>query len=166
MFLDFSGISPLYFDQLEKLKFHKYHFNKLKRTELKIQSFFSLKYNFKHFYNYLRNSNFATYTIICNLALYFDSFMKLLIFIIVVYIVFRLSARYLFPYLLKRYVKKMQSRFHEQNGGTPPPQNENSTKNKSKVTINYPGRKKHFDIENIDYTDYEEVNENEMSNKQ
>lgn len=92
--------------------------------------------------------------------------MKLLIFIIVVYVVFRLSARYLFPYLLKRYVKKMQSKFYEQNGKTPPDDYNKSTQTRSKVTINYPGRKKHFDIDDIDYTDYEEVPDNEINNKQ
>lgn len=87
--------------------------------------------------------------------------MELLIFIIVVYVVFRLSARYLFPYLLKRYIKKAQTRFYEQTGQNPPEDQQYSTKDKPKVTINYPGRKKHFAVNDIDYTEYEEIKDSE-----
>ncbi len=60
----------------------------------------------------------------------------------------------------------MQTRFYEQSGQTPPSENDNTSKNKSKVTINYPSRKKHFDVDDIDYVDFEEVKEKEPSIKQ
>jgi hypothetical protein len=91
--------------------------------------------------------------------------MKLLFTLILIYIIFRLSVRWLFPWLLKRYIKKVQKRFYEQNSY---PGNENyepQKNNNPKVSINYPGRKKYFDVDDVEYTSFEEVTEEDNTNK-
>lgn len=55
---------------------------------------------------------------------------------------------------------KVQQRFNEQNGYSKPDDFQNQNKKNPKVTINYPGRKKHFEVNDIEYTDYEEINDN------
>lgn len=91
--------------------------------------------------------------------------MKTLLTIITIYLFFRISVRYLFPWLLKVYIKKVQKRYYEQNGSPTDDNQQKTNKNNPKVTINYPGRKKHFDIDNIEYTDYEEIKDKD-NNKQ
>lgn len=88
--------------------------------------------------------------------------MNTLIVIIVLYGVLRLSAKYLFPFLVKRYLNKVKRRFEEQ-------QNPGSTTQQStnKVKIKYPSREKNHSDLNLEYTDYEEVidkNENSTNN--
>jgi len=85
--------------------------------------------------------------------------MNVIITLFVIYIIFRLSVRWLFPWLLKRYIKRVQQRFNEQNGYSTADDFQNQNKKNPKVTINYPGRKKHFEVNDIEYTDYEEIKE-------
>lgn len=91
--------------------------------------------------------------------------MKILFTIIAIYLFFRISVRYLFPWLLKAYIKKIQKRYYEQNGFSSDNNQQKTNKGNPKVTINYPGRKKHFDIDDIEYTDYEEIKDKD-NNKQ
>lgn len=88
--------------------------------------------------------------------------MTTLLIIIILYFALRLSAKYLFPFLVKRYLNKIKKRFEEQ-------QNPGSTSQQSsnKVKIKYPSREKNRSDFDLEYTDYEEVvdrNENSTTN--
>ncbi len=90
--------------------------------------------------------------------------MNTLIVIIVLYGVLRLSSKYLFPFFIKRYLNKVKKRFEEQ-------QNQGSTNQQqstNRVKIKYPSREKNHSDYNLEYTDFEEVidnNEGTINNK-
>jgi hypothetical protein len=56
---------------------------------------------------------------------------------------------------MRRYVRRKKRDFYEQN-----PYYGNSRQNsQKKVNIKYPNRDKHFDVSDIEYTDFEEIKE-------
>lgn len=91
--------------------------------------------------------------------------MKLLLTLILIYIIFRLSVRWLFPWLLKRYIKKVQKRFYEQNQYSGSDNFEPFKNSNNKVNIKYPGRKKHFEVDDIEYTNFEDITEEKIDYK-
>lgn len=85
--------------------------------------------------------------------------MTTLIVIFIIFLIIRLSSRYLFPYLIKRYINKVKQQFEgQQSPGTTPSQSAN------KIKINYPSRGK--TISDPEYTPYEEIIEEDDTNQQ
>lgn len=84
--------------------------------------------------------------------------MNTLIVIIILYLIIRLSSKYLFPYLVKRYINKVKRQFEgQQSPGTAPSQPAN------KIKINYPSRGKNNS--DPEYTPYEEIIEEDDTNQ-
>lgn len=81
--------------------------------------------------------------------------LNLIISFFFIYFIFRLLVSYIMPLLMRRYVRRRKRDFYEQN-----PNYGNYRQNsQNKVNINYPNRDKHFDISDIEYTDFEEIKE-------
>ena len=87
--------------------------------------------------------------------------MNLILTLVAIYLFFRISVRWIFPWLLKRYIKKVQQRYYTHNNTMNEEHHQQDSK--PKVTINYPGRKKHFDVDDIEYTKFEDINEDNNS---
>ncbi len=84
--------------------------------------------------------------------------MRLLIFIIIFIGVYYFISKYIFPYLVKRFIRKTQERFG--NFGQQPQRPEQ--KKEGEVSVKYvpPEAKKHkFDPEDSEDVDYEEIKE-------
>ncbi len=80
--------------------------------------------------------------------------MTTLIVIFIIFLIIRLSSRYVFPYLIKRYINNVKKQFEgQQRPGATPSQSAN------KIKINYPSRGK--TISDPEYTPYEEIVEDE-----
>ena len=85
--------------------------------------------------------------------------MRLLIFIIIFIGLYYFISKYLFPYLVKRFIRKTQERFGNF-GQQQPPKPEQ--KKEGEVSVKYvpPESKKHkFDPEDSEDVDYEEIKE-------
>ena len=74
---------------------------------------------------------------------------------------FRIFFRYLFPFLLARYIKKKQEKFF----GNIDNDNE-YIKDEGEVSIDYaPGKSKRIELDNIgEYTDFEDVEDDSTNN--
>lgn len=82
-------------------------------------------------------------------------FLKIILFIVIFYYVFFLIIRYLFPYILKRHIKKTQERFY----GKQQEQQKHNRK-EGDVNIDYvPEDKKKKNGDIGEYVDYEEVDD-------
>jgi len=80
--------------------------------------------------------------------------LKLIIWLIVIYIFFRLSARFLLPFLVKHYLKKFQKKFYSQNGNF----SENNGK-RNRINIQRTNDKSKKSNSNFgEYVDFEEIN--------
>lgn len=80
--------------------------------------------------------------------------LKLIFWLIVIYVLFRLSARFLFPILVKHYLKQFQKKFYSQNDNF-------SSSKKIKNKINIPRNVKNSKPPSSDfgeYVDFEEIN--------
>lgn len=77
--------------------------------------------------------------------------MKTIIIILVLYLLLRISSKYLLPYLLKRYIGNVKKKFEAQQGAT------STTQNGSKINIKYPSRNKFHQNDAVEYTDFEEI---------
>ncbi len=82
--------------------------------------------------------------------------LNFLLWIILIYLLFRIAVRYLFPFLVKWYLKRFQQRFYEQN---PHIRNNEKTSPDGKVHIKRPGRQKKNDKDIGEYINFEEVDE-------
>ncbi|MFC1732761.1 hypothetical protein ACFL6I_20870 [candidate division KSB1 bacterium] len=81
--------------------------------------------------------------------------LNFLFWLILIYLLFRVMVKYLFPYLLRWYLKRFQNKFYEQNPHLKKEQNKKDTK----VHIKRPGSRK-INTDTIgEYVDYEEVDE-------
>lgn len=92
------------------------------------------------------------------------NFIKFLFFVGIIYLIFRFIGRYVFPFLIKRFVKKAQKNFYSQH------QNYNNSQQAQKegeVNIKYNKQKQSKrDKDKLgDYVDFEEVKEDNHSNK-
>ncbi len=79
--------------------------------------------------------------------------LKIIFIFILIYYFFKLIARYLFPWLLKRYMKNFQNKFHQNTDNT-------SAKKKKKGEVNIdhiPKDKKKKDDDFGEYVDFEEI---------
>lgn len=75
--------------------------------------------------------------------------------LIIFYYLFKLLVRYLFPWIVKRYLKYFQNKFYEQNPQARPKQ----SKDEGKVKVDYEP-KQDSKSDNIgEYVDYEEVDD-------
>lgn len=81
--------------------------------------------------------------------------MKTLIIILIIFFLLRLAGRYLFPYLLKRFIENFKKKFEAQQ-----PQS-NTSQNASKINIKQPAKDKFSDNETVEYTDFEEIKTNQ-----
>ena len=83
--------------------------------------------------------------------------MTVLLIIILILFILKIASRYLLPYLVNRYIQKVKDKFDSQNSS-----NSNETKiDSSKIKIKHPLKNKNSDTQNIEYTDFEEIaNEN------
>lgn len=82
--------------------------------------------------------------------------MKFLLIIIIVYFALVLAARYVLPFLLRRFVKKASKRFEQQMN-----MNNNAYRQKpeGEITINEATGKSHKTGDIGEYTDFEDINE-------
>jgi hypothetical protein len=81
---------------------------------------------------------------------------RVLFILIIAYYIFRLLVRYVFPFILKNYLKKAQKKFYEANphlDPEPEKQNEGEVKVKSKTQQNSKSKENDFG----EYVDYEEI---------
>lgn len=87
------------------------------------------------------------------------SFLKLVILIFAVYLVFRLFALYIAPWLMRLFLKRIQKNFFGQN----PQMRDYSNTREGDVTIHRTKDNKDNDIPKDlgDYIDYEEVKNNQ-----
>jgi len=82
---------------------------------------------------------------------------KVLWIILLIYLLFRLLTRTLFPFLARNYVKKAQEKFYQQNPDIDP---EEAKKREGEVKIkSRPQTSSHKKDELGDYVDFEEVDE-------
>jgi hypothetical protein len=84
--------------------------------------------------------------------------MTILIVILILYIFLRLSGKYLFPYLLKRYLNNVKRNFESQQQQY---QNTGSTQGEQKINAKHTAQKKHQDEDLIEYTEFEEIKEDQ-----
>lgn len=77
--------------------------------------------------------------------------MKTLITILIIYLILRLSSKYLLPILLKQYLKNVKRKFEQQQGTA------NTPKNGSKINIKYPSKSRFHQERRIEYTEFEEI---------
>jgi hypothetical protein len=84
--------------------------------------------------------------------------MTTLIVILVLYLLIRFSSRYLLPYILKRYINIVKKNLESQQQQY---QNSNTTQGKSKIDIKSSPQEKHNDVDSIEYTDFEEVKDDQ-----
>lgn len=87
------------------------------------------------------------------------TFLTFFLIIILLYLFFRLFAAYLGPWLVRRFLKRVQRKFYEQN----PHFNQEPEYKKGKVSIHKTKDTKDNDIppDLGEYIDYEEVNNNQ-----
>jgi hypothetical protein len=81
---------------------------------------------------------------------------RVLFIIIIVYYIFRLLVRFVFPFILKNYLKKAQRKFYDANphlDPEPDKQNEGEIKVKSKSQQDTKSKDQDFG----EYVDYEEI---------
>lgn len=85
-----------------------------------------------------------------------EGFLKIVFILILVYYAFKLTATYVFPWLLGRFVKKQQEKFFGQNQS-----NESKTKYDVKNATNSKTKKSTSKDDSSfgEYVDYEEVKE-------
>lgn len=77
--------------------------------------------------------------------------LRLILWIIIIYILFRLLVRYVFPFLVRYFVKKSQDKFYEENPNI-------RRKKEGEVSIDYvPEKDKKKKDDEGEYVDYEEV---------
>jgi len=77
--------------------------------------------------------------------------MNTLIIIIVLYLIIRFSAKYLMPYLVKRYLNKIKQRFEEQNP------NSSNFESPNKINIKHSSNNIKKEDLDVEYTDFEEI---------
>lgn len=77
--------------------------------------------------------------------------MNALIVIIVLYLIIRFSAKYLMPYLVKRYLNKIKQRFEEQNP------NSSNFESPNKINIKHSSNNIKKEDLDVEYTDFEEI---------
>lgn len=86
-----------------------------------------------------------------------ETFIKVIFWAIVIYYALKLIGRFLFPWILKRLVKKMTNNF--QNFQNTAQENHNN-KNAGDITIEYNNtRKKNKSNDEGEYVDFEEIKE-------
>ncbi len=84
------------------------------------------------------------------------SFLKLLLFILVLLFIFRVLPRYIAPWLIRRSVRKFRERYF----GNEPNSRAEGNQAEGRITIHRVGEKKGNDIPKDlgEYIDYEELN--------
>lgn len=83
-------------------------------------------------------------------------FARFFFIVIIIYVIFRLLIRYVFPFIVKRYLKRFQNNFYEQN----PHLKNQQQKKEGEVNIEHDPSKNSKKKGNDDigeYVDYEEV---------
>ncbi len=88
-------------------------------------------------------------------------FLYFIIILLSLYLLFRIFFRYLFPFLLARYIKKKQEKIFGNVG-----KNNERIKDEGEVSIDYaPGKSKRIELDDIgEYTDFEDVEDDPSNN--
>jgi len=93
------------------------------------------------------------------------NFIKFLFFIGIIYLILRFIGRYVFPFLIKRFVNKAQKNFYSQQQA----HNNNSQQDQKEGEVNIKYNKQNqskSDKDKLgDYVDFEEIKEDNHSNK-
>jgi len=83
--------------------------------------------------------------------------LKFLVFIIIVYFVFIILFRFLIPFLLKRFVNRMQRNLFNQNNDNFQQQHQ-KTRKKNDISVDFVPPKSNVNTNNIgEYVDFEEI---------
>ena len=83
--------------------------------------------------------------------------LKFLVFILIIYIIFVVLFRFVIPYLLKRFVNRMQKKIFNQNNDNFQQQQRN-TKKKGEISIDFIPPKSNSNTDKVgEYIDYEEI---------
>ena len=87
----------------------------------------------------------------------FEPLLKFIFWVIFIYLAFRLSAKYLAPYLISRFIRKTQERFFGQN---PHLRNEEEQKDEGEVSIKTESQSSSAKKDDLgEFVDFEEVPE-------
>lgn len=89
-----------------------------------------------------------------NLAKYFTFMTTLIVILLVLYIVLRVSGKYLFPYLLKRYINNVKRNLESQHQQY----QESDTYHEKSMKDSDPGNAPE---DSIEYTDFEEIKDDQ-----
>ena len=86
---------------------------------------------------------------------------RFLLILIVIYYVFKLLVRYIFPFIVKRYLSKVQKQFYNQNPHLDP---DEQKKKEGEVKVDFNSERKENKNDNStddfgDYIDFEEIKE-------
>lgn len=85
--------------------------------------------------------------------------LRVLIIIVLLYYLFKILVRYLFPYLVKTFLNRAQKQFYEQNPHLDPEQKSNQKEGEIKVNKKAGKSPEKGDSEFGEYVDYEEIND-------
>ena len=87
----------------------------------------------------------------------FEPLLKFFFWVVFIYLAFRLSAKYLAPYLLKRFLRKTQAKFFDQN---PHLNKEDETQDEGEVSIKSNAQSQQGNKNELgEFVEFEEISE-------